>query len=108
MDFLPILDAFRRAMSLGLKPGDFHFVLAGRMDKGDPFKEAVQRLAAQNGVPFSLEIFPDLPDDELRAELFAAADVFVSPVDNIQETFGLTVLVPYAASLPVVASAIDG
>lgn len=48
------------------------------------------------------------PDFALRKALFAAADVFISPVDNIQETFGLTVIEAFASSLPVIASDIDG
>jgi glycosyltransferase involved in cell wall biosynthesis len=38
----------------------------------------------------------------------AAADVFVSPADNLQETFGLSVIEAMAAELPVVASNWDG
>ena len=41
-------------------------------------------------------------------ELWAAADVFLSLVDNIQETFGITPLEAMAAGLPVVASDWDG
>lgn len=39
-----------------------------------------------------------------KALLLGAADIFVSPVDNIQESFGLTILEAMAARLPVVAS----
>lgn len=108
MDFLPILDAFHRAEKKGLGKGKYHFILAGRMDANDPFGEAIVRLAAEQGIPFTLLPFPDNPDNERRKALFAAADVFISAVDNIQETFGLTILEAYAASLPVVATAIDG
>ncbi len=108
MDFLPIFDAFRRAFALGLPPESCHFVLGGRMDGGDPLGGVLTRLAREAGVHFSLDIFPDGPDDERRKALFAAADVFLSPVDNIQETFGLTPLEAFAASLPVIASAVDG
>lgn len=60
-------------------------------------------------------ICPDVPitfldgrDPAVRAEIWQAADVFVSPVDNIQETFGLTPLEAMAAGLPVIASDWDG
>jgi glycosyltransferase involved in cell wall biosynthesis len=41
-------------------------------------------------------------------DLWAAADIFLSLVDNIQETFGITPLEAMAAGLPVVASDWDG
>ena len=40
--------------------------------------------------------------------MLAAADILVSPVDNTQETFGLSLLEAMAAGLPVVASRFDG
>src|SRR5262249_20758147 len=40
--------------------------------------------------------------------LYAACDVFVSPVDSIQETFGLSVLEAMAHARPVVASSWSG
>jgi starch synthase len=45
---------------------------------------------------------------EVRRHIRAAADLFVSPVDNIQETFGLTPVEAMAAALPVVVSDWDG
>ena len=41
-------------------------------------------------------------------EYYRAADVFVSLVDNIQETFGLTVIQAMACGLPVIVSDWDG
>jgi glycosyltransferase involved in cell wall biosynthesis len=41
---------------------------------------------------------------QLKTFVYAAADVFVSPVDNVQETFGLAIIEAMAAGLPVVAS----
>ena len=42
------------------------------------------------------------------SDAWAAADVFLSLVDNVQETFGLTVLEAMAAGLPLVVSDWDG
>ena len=46
--------------------------------------------------------------DEDRKLALAAADLFCSPADNLQETFGLSVLEAMASSLPVVASDWNG
>lgn len=43
-----------------------------------------------------------------RAALYSAADVFTSPVDNIQETFGLTPIEAMACGTPQVVSDWDG
>jgi glycosyltransferase involved in cell wall biosynthesis len=48
------------------------------------------------------------PDEAKKRLLFAAADVFVSPVDNLQETFGLALLEAGAMGLPSVVSDYDG
>lgn len=52
--------------------------------------------------------FLDGNDRPLLDGLWAGADIFLSLVDNIQETFGITPLEAMAAGLPVVASDWDG
>ncbi|HEY8574104.1 glycosyltransferase family 4 protein [Phenylobacterium sp.] len=58
---------------------------------------------------------PDVPvhfldgnDFDQVGALWAAGDIFLSLVDNIQETFGITPIEAMAAGLPVVASDWDG
>lgn len=46
--------------------------------------------------------------EEQKQLALAAADLFCSPADNLQETFGLSVLEAMASSLPVVASDWNG
>ncbi|MDP8916666.1 MAG: glycosyltransferase family 4 protein, partial [Pseudomonadota bacterium] len=52
--------------------------------------------------------FIDGNDRDRLGRLWAGADVFISLVDNIQETFGITPLEAMAAGLPVVVSDWDG
>lgn len=47
-------------------------------------------------------------DPAVLENIWAASDVFVSLVDNIQETFGITPIEAMAAGLPVVVSDWDG
>ncbi|MDR3074401.1 MAG: glycosyltransferase family 4 protein [Deltaproteobacteria bacterium] len=105
MDILPLFRALLRAEGLGLARGGYTLVLSGWMDGGDEAAKACTDIAARLGIAFRL--VPS-PDNALRRRLFAAADVFLSPVDNPQETFGLTMLEAGLAALPVVASDFDG
>lgn len=53
-------------------------------------------------------LFLDGREEEVRRNIWHAADVFVSLSDNIQETFGLTPVEAMAAGLPCVVSDWDG
>lgn len=108
MDVLPLLRALRRLLDSGLESrcgGAVRLVLAGGMQSGDEMAAVLVRLAASNGV--RLLVVPN-PTDAQRTDLYSAADIFVSPVDNMQETFGLTILEAGSMGLPVVASDYDG
>jgi glycosyltransferase involved in cell wall biosynthesis len=52
--------------------------------------------------------FADGHDAEVRRDSWAAADIFISLADNIQETFGLTPIEAMASGLPVVVTDWDG
>lgn len=82
------------------------FVMAGWFpDAGD---RRHYEQAAQVYAPGVETHFVDGNDRERLAGLWAGADVFLSLVDNIQETFGITPLEAMASGLPVVASDWDG
>ena len=60
-------------------------------------------------------LMPDVPfhhidkaDDALRLASLSGADVFMFPIDNLQEAFGIAPVEAMAAGLPVVASDWDG
>ncbi len=107
LDVLPLLRAlqrlFREADAIAAER--VHVVLAGFLRPDDSTPDTLQGLAQALGVRMHVVANPS---DSDRDALYAAADIFVSPVDNIQETFGLTLLEAGAAGLPVVASDFDG
>lgn len=70
--------------------------------------KALWTQAAEAHAPDVAVHFLDGNDRKLLGELWAGADVFLSLVDNVQETFGITPLEAMAAGLPVVASDWDG
>ena len=105
MDFLPLLRALQRAGELGVELGRAHLLLAGWNEPEDKTPNILSQFAKSLGLGFSLVSRPDM---QMRSRLYAAADIFVTPSDNLQETFGITILEAGAYGLPVLASNFDG
>jgi glycosyltransferase involved in cell wall biosynthesis len=105
MDLMPVFSALQRAEALGLPKDGYALVLAGWIDDDQELPGALQQYAQSMGIRLVCRL---RPTDEERRALYAAADVFLSPSDNIQESFGLTVAEAGAAALPVIASDFDG
>ncbi len=70
--------------------------------------EAAFQSAAQALCPSVTVRFVDGREPQVRAQVWQAADIFASPSDSIQETFGLTPVEAMAAGLPLVVSDWDG
>ncbi|BAY24846.1 hypothetical protein NIES2100_46430 [Calothrix sp. NIES-2100] len=83
-----------------------HFVLAGWFEDEKEKVSFIQ--SSQTFCPSVNCIFVDGRKPEIRAGIWSAADIFISLVDNIQETFGLTPIEAMAAGLPVIVSDWDG
>ncbi|MBM1173280.1 glycosyltransferase family 4 protein [Microvirga arabica] len=124
--------------SLGVEPGDFVVLFLGRLSfhakaNPTPMYLALERLARRHRVvliecgwtandqiaqafsearaklcPSVRSIVLDGRINDVRDTAWAAADVFCSLSDNIQETFGLTPIEAMAAGLPVVVTDWDG
>jgi glycosyltransferase involved in cell wall biosynthesis len=83
-----------------------HLVVAGD-DTQTNEAHRLQTLANELGCTPNLTIWPNPPVND-KHMLYSGADIFVSPSDNIQETFGLTVAEALSYGLPAVVSDWDG
>ncbi len=99
-DFVAMLVPLAR-LARKVRPLAVRVVVAGADQDG--LARILRRLAGPMGLGRALSVHAN-PDYEMRTRLYAAADVFLSLSDNIQETFGLTLLEAMAHGLPVVAS----
>lgn len=84
-----------------------HFAMAGWFPNGSE-GEKLYRQAANLHAPNVRFHIVDGNDKQKLRNAWAAADVFISLVDNIQETFGITPIEAMASGLPVVVSDWDG
>ncbi|HKO93914.1 MAG TPA: glycosyltransferase family 4 protein, partial [Polyangiaceae bacterium] len=84
-----------------------HLIQAGWFEQEgtieQDYKDAAARLC-----PSVRSVILDGRMPQVRATVWAAADIFLSLSDNVQETFGITPIEAMAAGLPVVVSDWDG
>ncbi len=107
MDLFPLVQVFARARAR--RPAEarpLHLLLAGAR-QGTKTPEMLQLWAQAFGVADALTLCIDFAEADKR-HLLAAADLFVSPCDNLQETFGISVVEAMAAGLPPIVSDFDG
>lgn len=105
MDLRPLVLAFKVALEKCSK-NEAILVLAGD-DSHHNYAEKVTAFATELGIEKHLITLTDRPRIDFPL-LYSTADVFVSPSDNVQETFGLTNLEGMAAGLPVVCTDWNG
>ena len=105
-DLLPLLRVFRRLIERN-KRRELLLVLAGsEMDPGAQSAE-LKHYARVLGIADRIRILTSIPP-AYRHVIFATADIFVSPADNIAESFGLTPIEAMATGIPQVVSDWDG
>jgi D-inositol-3-phosphate glycosyltransferase len=84
-----------------------HFAMIGWFPNGEEGAEMYREAARAHAPDVNFHLL-DGNDKALLNQAWAGADVFISLVDNIQETFGITPIEAMAAGLPVVISDWDG
>jgi glycosyltransferase involved in cell wall biosynthesis len=106
MDLLPLFRAMSRVFQQGADKGAYCLILSGWIeDEEQGYLATLTELAANLGLRL---IVKPRPTEVQKREVYAAADIFCSPADNPQETFGITLLEAQAMGLPVIASDFDG
>ncbi len=103
-DLRPLFVAMQRVM--GEAAADTRLIVAGASHPNG-YAATLQRYAFEFGLNGGVHIVEN-PSEEIKRDLYSAADIFVAPADNVQETFGLVLLEAAAAGLPIVASDWDG
>ncbi|SDN32660.1 Glycosyltransferase involved in cell wall bisynthesis [Desulfonauticus submarinus] len=103
MDILPLLRALSQAQIIIGKP--LHLILAGYVDIEQHNLNTIKNLAQNTKI--NIHLFPNLKEIT-KIELLQTSDIFLSLSDNIQETFGLSILEAKASKLAIIASHFDG
>ena len=105
-DLLPVFMAFRRLLVNNVDK-EIKLIIAGYDRKSAPLLEIMNNYSKSLGIHEQV-LFLEGHKLADRPYLYSCADIFISPVDNIQETFGLTPIEAMACGVPQVVSDWDG
>ncbi|TSA06664.1 MAG: glycosyltransferase [Deltaproteobacteria bacterium] len=103
MDMFPLLQAFQKIYRKG---SPWRLILAGAPHSPD-YVRMLELWVQALGIAGAVTIKTRVPESD-KIALYRAANFFVSPSDNPQETFGLSLLEAMAAALPLIVSDFDG
>lgn len=102
MDLLPLLTVMKRLVGK-VRNTSLLLLITGSDYRGEA--TLLTRAIRSLGLAAHARV---IPSPESISDLYSAADVFVSPADSVQESFGLTILEAMASGLPQVVSDWDG
>jgi hypothetical protein len=69
--------------------------------------QIVKQMISECNVENSVHLINNFPNEK-KPSIYGAADIYLSLSDNLQETFGISIIEAMAAGLPVIASDING
>lgn len=102
-DPIPLYLSLQKAA--GLAGRRLHLALVGRLDVGARATDFTDPARLMPDVTLHML---DGADPAVRKASLSGADMFLFPIDNLQETFGLAPIEAMAAGLPVIATDWDG
>lgn len=103
-ELMPLLHVFRRLVEQN--PGrQLLLVIAGTRDS--VYAKTLEQYIKESSLSKHVRLL-DSPSDQAKYALNAAADIFVSPGDSIQESFGITPIEAMACGVPQVVADWDG
>jgi glycosyltransferase involved in cell wall biosynthesis len=105
-DPLPVYIAMAEAQAALPKGQKLHMILCG-IFAGDASRRSFVAGARLMMPEIALHVLDGAVREE-RVAALSGADIFLFPIDNIQETFGLAPVEAMAAGLPVIATDWDG
>jgi len=105
MDYHRVITFFLQALT-HFPHVDLYLLLAG----SDPNKQMQSRIMSQlSGTPLINRIkFVTNYPDTIKRDIYQSADIFISLSDNLQESFGITVIEAMASRLPVIVTDWNG
>jgi glycosyltransferase involved in cell wall biosynthesis len=104
MDFLPFLAAVKRFIEKN-KGEKILLIIAGAAD-GDE-QRFIRNIINEKRLGDTTRLFLNFENDK-KPLLYSAADIYTAPIDNLQETFGISVIEAMAHECAVVVSDFNG
>lgn len=98
-DLIFLLHVFRKIQA---KYKNTTLVVSGSTENS-AYIQLLQEFTHQRGIKNSVKFLTNIPEMD-KPEIIGLADVMVAPTDNIQETFGLTIIESLSYGIPVIAS----
>lgn len=105
-DLIPLIKVFSSLVKKN-ENKKVKLVLAGYQPMGTDCISVLEREISKNKIDDKV-LFLKNHNVRTRYELYQMSDVFTSPIDNLQETFGITPIEAMACGIPQVVSDWDG